>query len=499
MGIDTKPNFNKNRFEQCSGDIMNLSGCTQIFGVFDIETGATLNICEGAASGKVLTSDSIGNVSWQDPTSGITWSGSTLNGIATYHDDNTIISEPNLRFDSSNLYQKRSIVTQYQENIGSTSDYDMRLSTDDGTYRIEQYSTGYGNSWSNLMSIYDIWNNSGGIYIGWESGNINGNTNTKNIGIGVCSLYNITSGDYNLAVGGGTMRELTTGRSNLGIGFSLSRLETGCNNVGLGNDVGNFVVSGCNNIFIGNCVDKGDSLETGSNKLYIGNDKPIIYGELDNELLCLRGQLHVSGLTNSTKSDVVYYDSSTNELTYGASPSGGTSTTSPASSDGSIQYNNGGSFGGTCLNWDDSTNNIGWNMPATGNTLLSMKKNVNYNDCQTMIEFYTEDTLANTISEFKVCLCGAGNGSDIYTHKIHGYCCGTTNASLQLDSLSDINIEATHGLKLTGSVVDVNNILRLNPITVSIPNPSEGMVYYDSTAEKLKLYNSKTWETISSF
>jgi len=121
MGIDTKPNFNKNRFEQCSGDIMNLSGCTQIFGVFDIETGATLNICEGAASGKVLTSDSIGNVSWQDPTSGITWSGSTLNGIATYHDDNTIISEPNLRFDSSNLYQKRSIVTQYQENIGSTS------------------------------------------------------------------------------------------------------------------------------------------------------------------------------------------------------------------------------------------------------------------------------------------------------------------------------------------------------------------------------------------
>ena len=33
MAIDTKPNFNSNKFEQCTNDIMNLSGCTYKIGV----------------------------------------------------------------------------------------------------------------------------------------------------------------------------------------------------------------------------------------------------------------------------------------------------------------------------------------------------------------------------------------------------------------------------------------------------------------------------------
>jgi len=67
MAIDTKPNFSSNKFEQCTGDTMNLSGCTQIFGYFDMESGSTLSICANAGDGKVLTSSASGVGTWQTP------------------------------------------------------------------------------------------------------------------------------------------------------------------------------------------------------------------------------------------------------------------------------------------------------------------------------------------------------------------------------------------------------------------------------------------------
>jgi len=73
MAIDTKPNFSSNKFEQCATDIMNLSGCTQIFGTFDMESGSTFTICDNVGNGKVLTSNASGVASWQTPSAqGIT-------------------------------------------------------------------------------------------------------------------------------------------------------------------------------------------------------------------------------------------------------------------------------------------------------------------------------------------------------------------------------------------------------------------------------------------
>jgi len=72
MGFDTKPNFNSNKFEQCAGDIMNLSGCTQIYSTLDMESGSTLSVSNGAIvnittdSGidKILRSDASGDGTW---------------------------------------------------------------------------------------------------------------------------------------------------------------------------------------------------------------------------------------------------------------------------------------------------------------------------------------------------------------------------------------------------------------------------------------------------
>lgn len=64
-----------------------------------------IKITTGAASGCVLTSDANGVASWQTPSGGggITWTGSTNNGIGTYSSSGTICSEPNLTFDGSAL------------------------------------------------------------------------------------------------------------------------------------------------------------------------------------------------------------------------------------------------------------------------------------------------------------------------------------------------------------------------------------------------------------
>jgi hypothetical protein len=85
MAFDTKQNLNSCKFEQFAGEILNLSGCTQIFGQFDIESGATLSICNNFGQGKVLISDNQGNATW-----GFTVTGYT-NGLCKYDNQNVCL------------------------------------------------------------------------------------------------------------------------------------------------------------------------------------------------------------------------------------------------------------------------------------------------------------------------------------------------------------------------------------------------------------------------
>jgi len=68
-----------------------------------------------------------------------------------------------------------------------------------------------------------------------------------------------------------------------------------------------------------------------------------------------------------------------------------------------------------------------------------------------------------------------------------------TTASLQYDSItSTIKISVDDGMLLVGE-----SYLLFSPRSAPIP-AYEGMVYYDSSAKKLKLYNGTSWQTISS-
>jgi len=120
--------------------------------------------------------------------------------------------------------------------------------------------------------------------------------------------------------------------------------------------------------------------ETGSNKLYIdgidrttesnGRLSSLIYGVFDNtvsnQFLQINGNLYVTNMTNDeSPSNIVYYNTTTKQLTYGSKPSGGVSAYS------GITYNtiNGSSItntGTTTINF--STTDV-YNVNISGNTI----------------------------------------------------------------------------------------------------------------------------------
>ena len=66
MANNTKLNLNNQRFDQKSGDTLNLSGNTKIYGQLVFESGTTFNIKTNAGTGKIFTSDSGGTGTWQN-------------------------------------------------------------------------------------------------------------------------------------------------------------------------------------------------------------------------------------------------------------------------------------------------------------------------------------------------------------------------------------------------------------------------------------------------
>ena len=102
------------------------------------------------------------------------------------------------------------------------------------------------------------------------------NNGTGNISIGNLSLNSARNAGANIAIGSSSLRK-NNGNKNVAIGFTA----------GASNEIGN------GNIFIGYSA---GSSEVGSDKLYIdnsGTNKPLIYGEFDNDLIEINGKLKV--------------------------------------------------------------------------------------------------------------------------------------------------------------------------------------------------------------
>jgi trimeric autotransporter adhesin len=119
-------------------------------------------------------------------------------------------------------------------------------------------------------------------------------TGFGNTATGSRTLFNNTSGSYNTAMGERALSENTFGDSNTSLGAnSLFNSKFGNNNTAIGAYALYNNVSGTGNIAIGN---EAGFFENDSHKLYIESSNstvPLIYGEFDNDIVKINGQLKV--------------------------------------------------------------------------------------------------------------------------------------------------------------------------------------------------------------
>ena len=136
------------------------------------------------------------------------------------------------------------------------------------------------------------------VFLGTDAGIDDDGTTNENVAIGENSFSNNTSGSNNTA-----------------IGYEASRFNTiGWYNTTIGSEANFYNMEGSNNTIIGYMAGKGTTLhsksgniflgfragynETGNNKLYIDNTdtiNPLIYGEFDNNMIRINGDLDISG------------------------------------------------------------------------------------------------------------------------------------------------------------------------------------------------------------
>ena len=318
---------------------------------------AILNTPTG--SGKLLCRNSINGAIELTPTPTITVTGVTNLGTgsgAIY----TGLSNCNIQLKTLsggtniNLTCNGNYITINADTSGS-----VVVTPNDVVYTCKNIPTGLTTATDNILFGCDagksITTSSNNIALGYRALYFSNSSDGHNIAIGQCAIgCGLISGYYNIGLGYQALAKTTCGYNNIGLGYlALNSNTSGCYNIANGCQALYYNTTGNNNIAIGftalfsntggtNNVAIGNGSgynEMGSNKLYVANypNKSLIYGEFDNEKLCIRGKTYISGLTNASKSNAVFYDNATHELTYATASGGGiTGATNLGTGNGTI-------------------------------------------------------------------------------------------------------------------------------------------------------------------
>ena len=149
-------------------------------------------------------------------------------------------------------------------------------------------------------------------FIGTYAGNANISAD-NNTFIGRSAGRANETGSYNTFVGMQSGNDSIIGNYNTFIGYMAGyNIESGARNTFIGREAGKQNITGIDNVFLG---DEAGYWETGSNKLYIDSSDtstPLIYGEFDNDIVTINGNLEVIGPDNGL---VWLSDNTTNSTT----------------------------------------------------------------------------------------------------------------------------------------------------------------------------------------
>jgi hypothetical protein len=156
-------------------------------------------------------------------------------------------------------------------------------------------TTGYDNTFIGRATGYGNTTGSKNTFLGRSAGGSN-TTGYDNTFIGQGTGYGNTTGYANIFIGRVAGAHNTTGIKNIFLGLASGVSNTtGSANTFLGYASGAFNFSGTSNVFLG-CY--AGINETGSERLYIANsdtNTPLIYGEFDNQVLTVNGDLNMFG------------------------------------------------------------------------------------------------------------------------------------------------------------------------------------------------------------
>jgi hypothetical protein len=292
---------------------------------------------------------------------------------------------------------------------------------------------GYENTGLGYNTLYNITTGSFNMAVGTSS-LYNLLTGSYNVGLGRRSLYTLTYANYNTGIGAETLYSLTTGNYNTAIGYQcLYSNVTGTTNVGIGPQAG-YSCIGSGNVFVG--YQAGYS-ETGSNTLYISNSNtvdPLIYGEFDNGLVVINGDLSITEQCTAS-----YYYS---DVEQGTSPYSCVSTTLNVNLnadlwDGqhlpTVESASSGMYltnDGSTLSWVD----INYENPLTFDYPLSRTGNVvsfGYNTTNLQLTSNQLNTIQDiaTTSTPQFSLLGVGIAAQTGTQTAGIYCYSTSNAA----------------------------------------------------------------------
>ena len=211
----------------------------------------------------------------------------TTNLLTDRDNDTEITVEPSFDADRVELKIEGNDVLVLAQNANGdllfeTMSENVFLGNGSGVNATQRFSVGIGTGTLRDMAVdlsttFASYNTAVGHAA--LSGEFNGlnNTGTQNSAFG----YNAGSG-------------ITSGNSNTLIGTRVGeRIDEGSGNTVMGADAGFSLTDQANNIFIGN---QAGYFETGSNKLIIGiGTNGLIYGEMDNKLVEVRGDLSIDG------------------------------------------------------------------------------------------------------------------------------------------------------------------------------------------------------------
>jgi len=239
-------------------------------GTVTIDSAYTLPSTDGS-TGQILTTDGSGTANW------------TSNTLLQDADSDTKIQveesadEDVIRFDIENIEVGRFSKNANNNNAGL-------------------FIGNNNNTFLNVNPPNNTGNQNTFIGEGAGSNNISGTRNTL---LGRQSGFFLNDGHYNVFLGTEAGKNNSSGLDNVFIGDGAGFSNTdGSRNVAIGSGTGTNNLSGSRNVFIG---DFAVANETSSDRLYIessSSSSPLIYGEFDNNLVRINGDLEVTGSSN---------------------------------------------------------------------------------------------------------------------------------------------------------------------------------------------------------